>query len=108
LSDKLLELFEPFVTDAPWELVSFIKFNHLRVRLWLKELVDLKVLKVCVLCPVQVHGWKIKLRDSLLIIDLVLVVNLHICENRAGDSHEELGHFENLAMTTMNFEALPV
>lgn len=96
---KLLELLKALVRNATRKLVSFFKLNNYRLRLRSEQLVDLKVLEIGVLRAVEVDRGEVKLWHSLLLIDLVLVKNLHICEHWTGNSHEETRHLKDLSLT---------
>ena len=59
---------------------------------------NLQILQVSVLGPVHVYRGEVKLRHSLLLVDLIFVQDLHVCENWARYCHEESGHIKHLTL----------
>lgn len=95
---ELLKLLKALVRNATRELVSLFKLNNHRLGLRSKQLVDLEVLEVGILRAVEMDRGEVKLRHSLLFIDLVLVKDLHVGEHRTGNSHEEPRHLKDLSL----------
>lgn len=76
--------------------MSFIEGDYFRVRLGVEKFVDGEVLPVAIFSAINVDRRKIELGCLQLLILFVLVHELHLGEDGAGDRDQEGRHLESL------------